>query len=279
MKDEYEKSDAVNGPRARSGADGANRDSGSPEPRGPTRAPWSNAQHVCEAWTGVPGTVSCPACADYRDWVEESISRAVGRLRPTNGGRAVTGVREYPYEGRARRFRWYELADDDIFVCRCGWRGTFSDCATEMFRDLVEATCQRCDTMLAIRAHPTTSQTRQAVAAGDTRAASELGHVDDIEARWRKAAALELRPDSKLPDYANRVIDFLWDFDEVDGEQWTVLRVGDDVIWRELAYWEGQDRFIAVRKILRDRYGAGFRSLTFTPAAALYLFGDEGSRI
>jgi hypothetical protein len=53
---------------------------------GATRAPWTTAAHVCQAWTGTPGMVDCPACADYHDWVEECIHGPSGAFGPGSPG-------------------------------------------------------------------------------------------------------------------------------------------------------------------------------------------------
>lgn len=66
-----------------------------------------------------------------------------------------------------------------------------------------------------------------------------------------------------------------WDFEECDGETWTVLRHDDDEIWRELAYYEGYERFAAVFDLLSERYGARLKEVRPTSASEMYLYGDK----
>jgi hypothetical protein len=54
----------------------------------------------------------------------------------------------------------------------------FDDPHAHVFRallgDLLDASCPRCDTMLAIRSHPTIDETQAAAEAGDPRAIAQL---------------------------------------------------------------------------------------------------------
>lgn len=73
------------------------------------------------------------------------------------------------HQGHARTFAWYDLGEDDAFVCRCGWQGTFMESAREHFETLVDGSCPRYDTMLVIRSYPTTPQIH--AAAGESEGA------------------------------------------------------------------------------------------------------------
>ena len=46
-------------------------------------------------------------------------------------------------------------------------------------------------------------------------------------------------------------------------------------MWRELALWEGIERFEEVAMILRARYGSRLHDLVPTEASHLYLYGDK----
>lgn len=85
---------------ARTAASGSQPRSIDDQP-GATRAPWTTVAHVCEAWTGVPGTVNCTACADYHDWVEECIHGPSGAFGP--GRRARPDRRSSPIDPRKRQ--------------------------------------------------------------------------------------------------------------------------------------------------------------------------------
>lgn len=193
----------------------------------------------------------------------------------------MTDHRVLSYEGYARKLPYYDLCDTDEFICRCGWRGTAAGCDTELFREVVEGACPICDTMLWVRSLPTTKEVKRAAKSGNPEALEELAVVREVERRRAKAKRLALTADSPLPPVADGPADFIWDFEnELNGkgdkvESWTVIRVRDQVIWRELAYWEGQTRFMEVRDILASRYGSTFARLVPTPGSRLYLYGDE----
>jgi hypothetical protein len=69
-------------------------------------------------------------------------------------------------------------------------------------------------------------------------------------------------------------LQFAWDFEEADGESWTLIRCGEQTVWRELAYYEGWQRFNQVKQLLKQHYEQ-FESLTPTDRSELYLFGDD----
>lgn len=86
----------------------------------------------------------------------------------------------YAYSGSARIFRWHDLRERDVFVCRCGWTGVFREMSNGWFEELIDGSCPTCDTMLAIRSFATLDEIREAAAAGNAEAADQLR---DLEAR------------------------------------------------------------------------------------------------
>ena len=66
-----------------------------------------------------------------------------------------------------------------------------------------------------------------------------------------------------------------WDFEEADGECWTVLRHEGAGVWRELACWERYERFEKVFDMLRERYGPRLVGVHPTAASEVYLYGDK----
>ena len=54
-----------------------------------------------------------------------------------------------------------------------------------------------------------------------------------------------------------------------------MLRHGGQEIWRELAFFEGYERFAVVFEILRERYGSRLTEVRPTSASELYLYGDK----
>jgi hypothetical protein len=162
-----------------------------------------------------------------------------------------------------------------IVTCaRCGWNGPASS-GEEFHSELLDVTCPSCEQMLLIVPFPTTDETRAAAAAGNVRAQAELPNVERIERRWREAAATELTAPHALPDIPGDRVQIVWDFEERDGESFTVLRHHRTELWRELAYWEGIERFEEVARLLHQRYGERLIEVEPTRASELYLYGDQ----
>lgn len=90
----------------------------------------------------------------------------------------MTGPRTHPYAGSARIFHWYGLSESDTFACRCGWSGTFMDMAREIYDELVDGSCQQCDTMLVIRSHPTMPEIQADAAARNPGAVDQLRSIE-----------------------------------------------------------------------------------------------------
>ncbi|MEJ7783762.1 MAG: hypothetical protein WKF96_03090 [Solirubrobacteraceae bacterium] len=172
----------------------------------------------------------------------------------------------------AKHHAFYEFNDDTSITCPgCGWQGFARDCSKEYFSELFDESCPRCDQMVAIVAYPTHEETRRAAAAGNERAIAELANVERREAFWEKAEASELKDPSQLPKIGGDRFELLWD---KDGDH-TVVRHGEREIWREVAYWEGGDRFAEVFTLLRRRYGWRLDRLVPTQRSLLWLGGDR----
>jgi hypothetical protein len=131
--------------------------------------------------------------------------------------------------------------------------------------------------MLLIVAYPTLASTRAAAAAGNELAAEELRLAERREQRLARAERSKLREPDQLPDLAGSALVIDWDFEERDGETWTILRHEGRELWGELAFWEGYERFAEVFEILRRRYGGRLAELRPTPASEMYLYGDRPS--
>lgn len=126
---------------------------------------------------------------------------------------------------------------------------------------------------------PTFEDVERAAAAGDPKALGEL------DSALERRAFLERAEDShpaadELPELEGDRLAFEWDFEdrEPGGDCMTVIRLDGRELWREVAYYEGADRFDEVKALLKDRYGARFASLIPTRASELYLYGDMISR-
>jgi hypothetical protein len=205
------------------------------------------------------------------DWIRdpESAKRIEERTR-----RSATST--YLTEPAAKLLEYYEYRKDEKLTCaRCGWSGQAGEAPGELHRELFDVCCPVCDKMLLVVSHPTIEQTKAAAAAGNPEAMAKLPQVAQIEARAARAESLELKPDSDLPQLGDEELEFTWDFEQKDDESWAVIRYSNQIIWHELAYWEGWERFNRVKDILKERYGQRFRSLKPTAGAEMYLYGDD----
>jgi tetratricopeptide (TPR) repeat protein len=156
----------------------------------------------------------------------------------------------------------------------CGWSGAGAG-NESYFDELLDVRCPECETMLLIVAFPTLEETRAAAAAGNPLAQAELPNVDARRTFLSRAQELELNEPSQLPDLEGDALRIDWDLEERGDERWTVLRHEARELWRELAYYEGYERFGRVFELLRERYGARLAEVRPTPASELYLYGDK----
>ena len=163
---------------------------------------------------------------------------------------------------------------------RCGWKGPASAGDKDFFDELFDISCPVCDAMRLIVPYPTDEETKKAAVAGNEEAQEHLETVQGRERRWARSEDVELKPDSEVPELSGERLDFVWDIDNADRRErpdddaWTVISCGDVTVWRELAYWEGYERFNDVRAILKARYGPRFARLKPTEASIGYLYGD-----
>ena len=174
---------------------------------------------------------------------------------------------------------FYEYDRDATITCpACGWSGTCS--ANENFTwELVDVCCGSCDKMLLIVPHPTHEQTRKAAAEGNEKAKADIQLVEEREAFFARAKEHSLTSASQLPDLEGDDVVIEWDFDDKERAEgknsWTVLRHQGQEIWREVAFYEGINRFEEVLWILREKYGTRMAELRPTQASITYLCGDD----
>lgn len=180
------------------------------------------------------------------------------------------------YTGSARRFGYYGFYSWRRFACPCGWRGWFGQLSQEMHETLFDASCPKCGTMLAIVSFPTWGDVWRAFRRGNEEASRDLKDFAEREAFLRRYEARELKSPDQLPEVEGDSLEFEWDSVEVSGQREVVIRLREGrEVWREVEAYENWLHFIEVRRILRERYAARFKSLTATDAADLYLYGDD----
>jgi hypothetical protein len=175
----------------------------------------------------------------------------------------------------ARRLNYWDYDRRATVTCPdCGWSGRCAD-HENAFSELLDVRCGACDRMLLIVRFPTDEETRAAAAAGNAEAQAEMRAVDIRQARQVKADLHQLREPHELPDLPGGDLRIEWDFEERDEDVWTVLRHDGAEIWREVAFYEGYERFAEVFEIVRQRYGGRFAELRPTPESEMYLYGDR----
>ena len=176
----------------------------------------------------------------------------------------------------ARQLRYWDYDPDVAISCsECGWSGPGAG-NEEMFQALLDVRCPQCRNMLLIVSYPTIGETRERRRRPATqRAAAELPRAEAAKSRLAWATGLLLREPTQLPDLDESEVTIDWDFEDRDGEHWTVLRHRGVEIWREPAFYEGYERFVEVFEILRQRYGARLREVRPTEVSGTYLYGDR----
>jgi len=176
----------------------------------------------------------------------------------------------------ARSFGYYDNWRDEVLVCpRCGWRGKFEEGAVEYYEALMDCSCPSCDEgpMLAVVHYPSPEQSR---AHWDQLTEAEKQSVIRRE-KWEadfKASSLKLA--DQLPELPGGRLRMIWDFEarEGGGHQ-TVIKCGDQAVWRESAIYEGYERFAEIVSILKSKYGKRLLDVEPTPESYYYLYGDR----
>jgi hypothetical protein len=179
----------------------------------------------------------------------------------------------------------YDYLPDTPVRCKregCGWTGTFGELTDELRSfEFLSYECPTCCQGVVVVLPPTLAEIRAAAAAGHPDALKHLGRAEKAERTRQDYQATMLRSPDQLPELelAGRTR-FTWDVETTDERSWaaertTVIRTADGrLVVRERAPWEGYGRFIAVRRMLRARHGAGFGGLALTERALRWLSGD-----
>jgi hypothetical protein len=178
----------------------------------------------------------------------------------------------------AKLFRYFDDWKSETFTCpKCGWTGTFEEGDVEIHDELMDSSCPICDyystPMLAIVSFPTLEESEQnwdKVSEGDKKAIIKRKRF------LKKLDKMSLKSADDLPDLEGSSIIISWDCegDEPGPDYYTVLKHGENEIWREPAAYEGYDRFREVVEILKEKYGDRLMDVEPTKGSYLYLLGD-----
>jgi len=173
-------------------------------------------------------------------------------------------------------YQYYGNWEETLVKCRCGkWVGKIIEASRETHRELQDFHCPVCDEIVAIIGNPTEQEIRDAAARGNPKAIRSLPSLDKMVARTETARGMALRSPDQLPEIEGERLCFTWDSMEEGDEYNAEIRFGKKVLWRELAFWEGWERFNDVKDILKAKYGSRFYSLSPTSRSELYLYGDD----
>lgn len=159
--------------------------------------------------------------------------------------------------------------------CPCGWTGKGSDAATEHFRDLFEVNCPKCDARFGLVSHPTFDEVRREARAGNAAAQRDLVEVEAAERTRAEFLRTCLTSPAQLPDLDGDAIELVWDAKGECPDASYLIKRCEQVIWREMAYWEDWERVAEVEEILGAKYGSRLKSLRFTRGAVSNLAGDS----
>lgn len=127
--------------------------------------------------------------------------------------------------------------------------------------------------MLAIVSFPTFEETEANL---DKLTPSERDDFRTAEDRWRQWEANKLQSPSQLPELGGYgPLKLTWDQEGEGLEGHTVIRHGDQEVWRELVLYEAYERFEEILQVLKARYGSRLVDVEPTPRSHLYLWGDR----
>jgi hypothetical protein len=177
----------------------------------------------------------------------------------------------------AKLFGYYDDWKSELLECpKCGWRGTFEEGSVEHHAELIDCSCPQCDSfeapMLAIVSFPTLEESRNNA---DKLTDSECELIEIAEHHQTEFAKRALRDPLQLPEISSSSFTLKWDMLHNGFKSETLIKHGDEIIFREPVIYEGYERFVECARILRERYGSALRDLIPTSCSETYLYGDR----
>lgn len=157
--------------------------------------------------------------------------------------------------------------------CReCGWSDLGSECVNgEIYDACWEICCPACGETIAVIDFPLAEDLL------DDPDASEL---DRKQARVTLSARdrferTKLKDASQLPDLEGDRIYLVWDTDDYQRPNEVLVRYGSQIVWREPAFFENYERFEAIGRIAKEKYGDRLWDMFIAPVSTLMLYGDR----
>lgn len=177
----------------------------------------------------------------------------------------------------ARLFGYYDNWRDETLTCpQCSWSGTFKQGSMEVCKMFAATSCPHCKLVLAEVSYPTIEESREN---WNVLTEPEKRQVEAVE-KLRKLFTKEcLKSADQLPDVAETNFAVSWDFIEEDSGPYTLIKLKDQVLWKEPATYEGENRFEEIAGFLKAKYGSKITDLIPTGESGYYLYGDSHSSI
>ena len=163
------------------------------------------------------------------------------------------------------------------YSCRkCNWKGQGKEFKLlDSFDWGAEYACPKCSAKIFNLVYPT----HEEKANYDKLSPVDRASLDMRERREAIALRHQLNSPSQLPAIGEKWFVLMWDAEDVNGRSETLIKCGEKVIFRELAFYEDYPRFGEVAEILKERYGKALLDLIPTPVGKHYLYGDKWSAI
>jgi hypothetical protein len=174
------------------------------------------------------------------------------------------------------QFKYYDNWKTQVLECaQCGWRGTFEQGAVDYFGEVMDSSCPGCTKMLAIVSYPTNAETEANMDKLTDQEKREFSDRKRFLVEWEEAS---LKSADQLPDLEGPAFTLVWDMvgrEKGHERLYTVLRHGEQEIWRERACYEGYERFREIVEILKVKFGHRLLDVVPTDASTRYLYGDK----
>jgi tetratricopeptide (TPR) repeat protein len=111
----------------------------------------------------------------------EEMTRIRERLNDQTGGKIglYSTAEHYSTGPSAKVLSYYQYDDKAELKCPvCGWQGTGADADKNIFEELFDIRCPRCETMLLVVGWPTLDEIRQEASRGNEEAELELERIE-----------------------------------------------------------------------------------------------------
>ena len=144
----------------------------------------------------------------------------------------------------------------------------------EFYREVMDGSCPQCFTMLLVVSFPTFDEIELAAAAGIEEALDMLDDARRARARGERLRNSLLTSATQLPDVEVDHLDLELDLVRDKEENFYIVKLGETVLWKELASYEDYERFSEIKSLLKAKYAARFIRLSATDKARANMLGD-----